>query len=455
MKKTFLFLAAFAGLALSAAAKGEDPVIIRGRVHKPGVHTVYLYNVVEGNMYQYASTRINADSVYTFALENPKEGFWYVGDNIPAMSLKHRFYLKEGERINLDLYPTKSVLTAKSKENKALAEWQDIWYEIYAPAAVFTSYRETYVGYFPLLEKTLAKRDAFRKKINTGNKSFDAYLQWMIDNDTETAAVGYLQTPQSKHPKKEDYPAYYRTIVQPGKYADARVLQLGDAGRRISSYMMFSRMINPAQGAPTIDEQLSLVANDTLKGFVLVNSMGRYKVQEMLQTEMAPYEKYLLTDSLKAKYKAYDRSLATLGKGTKAFPFNYPDIEGKNVSLASLKGQVVLVDTWATWCGPCKAEIPHLKQLEKELEGHKIAIVSLSVDKKADEQKWKDFVKNEKLGGIQLYANGSDEFLKYYNITGIPRFLVFDQQGNIVTVDAPRPSSPDLKKLLLSVEKRS
>jgi hypothetical protein len=59
-------------------------------------------------------------------------------------------------------------------------------------------------------------------------------------------------------------------------------------------------------------------------------------------------------------------------------------------------------------------------------------------------------VAKEGLGGTQLYAKGWSDFTKYYDINAIPRFLVFDQQGKIVTVDSPRPSQSALKELLLN-----
>ncbi len=100
--------------------------------------------------------------------------------------------------------------------------------------------------------------------------------------------------------------------------------------------------------------------------------------------------------------------------------------------------------------GPVKKEIPHLKKLEEELRDKNIAFVSISVDVEKDKEKWKNFVEKEQLTGIQLYAKGWSDFTNYYDIHAIPRFLVFDQEGKIVTVDSPRPSMPELKELLLS-----
>ncbi|WP_421919897.1 thioredoxin domain-containing protein [Marinifilum sp.] len=137
-----------------------------------------------------------------------------------------------------------------------------------------------------------------------------------------------------------------------------------------------------------------------------------------------------------------------LEKGAPSAPFNYPDVNGKMVSLESLKGKFVYIDLWATWCGPCKKEIPFLQKLEHEYAGKDIHFVSISSDKPEDVEKWKAMVKEKNMGGIQLHANGDQEFAKAYKVQGIPRFILLDKEGKIVEINAPRPSSEEIRPLL-------
>ncbi|MEZ4779336.1 MAG: TlpA disulfide reductase family protein [Flavobacteriaceae bacterium] len=129
---------------------------------------------------------------------------------------------------------------------------------------------------------------------------------------------------------------------------------------------------------------------------------------------------------------------------------NYENHSGGTTSLSDLKGKYVYMDVWATWCGPCKVEIPFLKEVEKEFHDKNIEFVSISVDKAKDHEKWVTMVNDKELGGIQLFAdnNWDSKFVKDYYINGIPRFILIDPDGNIVTPDAPRPSSPKLKEML-------
>ncbi|WP_194768156.1 TlpA family protein disulfide reductase [Tamlana sp. I1] len=139
-----------------------------------------------------------------------------------------------------------------------------------------------------------------------------------------------------------------------------------------------------------------------------------------------------------------------LAKGQESPKFvNFENYLGGSTSLDDLKGKYVYIDVWATWCGPCKAQIPALQEIEKAYHGKNIEFVSVSVDSAKDHDKWKAMVAEKELGGIQLFADNSfkSKFVTDYAIKGIPRFILVDPNGNIVSADAPRPSDDKLKDL--------
>ena len=151
-----------------------------------------------------------------------------------------------------------------------------------------------------------------------------------------------------------------------------------------------------------------------------------------------------------SNYETEHANYVGLNTGDPSPKFNYPDQNGKNVSLDDLKGKYVYVDVWATWCGPCKKEIPFLKEMDEEYKGKNIAFVSLSIDKMEHKDKWLKMIEDEDLKGIQILADNdwNSEFVTAYNIKGIPRFILIDTEGNIVNSNAPRPSDPYLKEVL-------
>jgi thiol-disulfide isomerase/thioredoxin len=158
----------------------------------------------------------------------------------------------------------------------------------------------------------------------------------------------------------------------------------------------------------------------------------------------------LMTLSTDAKFKAdlttKFAKIKTLIAGNASPKFEYENFKGGKTSLESLKGKYVYIDVWATWCGPCRREIPSLQKVEEQYQGKNIEFVSLSIDAKKDYDKWRKFVEEKKLGGIQLVADNdwNSQFAKDYAIEGIPRFILIDPNGNIVSADAPRPSDAKL-----------
>lgn len=170
--------------------------------------------------------------------------------------------------------------------------------------------------------------------------------------------------------------------------------------------------------------------------------------EEVIKLEKESNDK--LINFFQSNYDNEHVKYVGLGKGDPSPSFNYPDQNGKNVSLESLKGKYVYVDVWATWCGPCKKEIPFLKEMDEAYKGKNIAFVSLSIDKMEHKDKWLKMIKDEDLKGIQIMADKdwSSEFVTDYKIQGIPRFILIDTEGNIVDSNAPRPSDPYLKEVL-------
>lgn len=155
-----------------------------------------------------------------------------------------------------------------------------------------------------------------------------------------------------------------------------------------------------------------------------------------------------------AQYQEQQKINKALAKGNPSPEFNdYVNYAGGTSSLKDFRGSYVYIDVWATWCGPCKYEIPFLEKVEKKYHDKNIKFVSLSIDNKRDEQKWRDMIKAKNMGGIQLLADKdyNSQFIKDYFIYGIPRFILLDPEGKIVDYDAPRPSEEKLITLFASL----
>lgn len=140
---------------------------------------------------------------------------------------------------------------------------------------------------------------------------------------------------------------------------------------------------------------------------------------------------------------------------TAAPSFDYVNYAGGKTKLEDLRGKYVYIDVWATWCGPCRGEIPFLQKVEEKYKSKNIAFISISIDVQKDFEKWKTFVKDKSLGGIQLFADKdwNSDFTKAFGINSIPRFILIDPSGKVVDADAARPSENKLVEKLDSLLK--
>ena len=146
----------------------------------------------------------------------------------------------------------------------------------------------------------------------------------------------------------------------------------------------------------------------------------------------------------------FGQEVKVLKAGMESPDFKYKDVNGKTVSLKDLRGKYIYIDVWATWCTPCRGELPDLKKLEEKMKGKKICFLSISIDK--DIEKWKNMVKEEELGGIHVNTGGEQKFLKAYQIKGIPRFILLDKEGKIVNPEMTRPSQKVTLETLMNLE---
>jgi peroxiredoxin len=135
--------------------------------------------------------------------------------------------------------------------------------------------------------------------------------------------------------------------------------------------------------------------------------------------------------------------------GQNAVELSLPDMNGKMVSLSELKGKVVLIDFWASWCGPCRHNNPKLVKLYNKYHGRGLEIYGISLDE--DPNSWIRAVHHDRLNWIQVIDDKGWEAssANAYGVDMIPSSFLIDQQGVIQTINEEGPElEKSIKNLL-------
>lgn len=377
--------------------------------------------------------------------------------NLATKNNRSSLYLAKGTKLTINaddknFGPTLKYTGAGSTENQYLYEKLGVANkmmgnvtEFYAldETAFLSKLKEVKSAMTSLLEKAKITDAAFRKK---EAKSIDYFEQLQLLNYPSYHAhyaklEGYV--PSESFPKfntqidldnEEDFlfSSPYKQIVAT-KFNNDLYAKIGNENEEYT-YKFALPEIKKVKSPAIRNAHIQNVAYEVGAGNPEATQL--YNEIMMLSTDT----------KFKADLTTKFNKIKTLTPGNISPKFDYENFKGGKTSLESLKGKYVYIDVWATWCGPCRREIPSLQKVEEQYHGKNIEFVSLSIDAKKDYDKWRKFVEEKKLGGIQLFADNdwSSKFVTDYAIEGIPRFILVDPSGNIVSADAPRPSDPKL-----------
>lgn len=454
MKRSLLCFALF---MLTFSVSAQISSTVEGVWEKGKSKNIKLFAIENSNYKEVASSRVDENGRFILAFYPAKEGF-YILDN-------YNFYFKPGDKLSVKITDGSYELTGKNTpENKELSNWEQLTTPL---KEMRKRSRATYLDFFPLLEKT---EKEMNYKINTPNKVFNNTFIKYRELNLLDIAMNFLFAPRTAHPRKEDFPDYFRKIDLKKILADPFVLDyphgLSLVGRSKilpvwtgeSKNIKTGNDLTASPEAGIIDnEELMNAADPIVRAELVLLYAKNKKVLVVFDQYADLYSKYLTTDEQRQRLNEQRFSLIKNTKGDPAIDFTFADVNGKPHALSDFKGKVVYVDVWATWCGPCQKEMPHLKKLEAEYKNNaNIVFIGVSVDKGKDMQKWKEFLVREKLPGIQIFAGdeASEKLMKPYKISGIPRFILVDKNGNLISANAPRPSSPDIRAVLNDVLKK-
>lgn len=229
-----------------------------------------------------------------------------------------------------------------------------------------------------------------------------------------------------------DLDQYREFIAEAAHVLDADNRDETDAYPRAVAQMRF--IADRFEAGKTRDVLLHRLAN------AYVTRFGIEDIQDMENI----YRTYVQDPVLVAKYDAAREKWNLASDGKPSPDFKGVDVNGKEYTLADFRGKYVYIDVWATWCGPCRQEIPYLKKLDEDYKDAQIVFLSLSVDQ--DKAKWEKMVKEQSMSGVQLHIGQNSSFQQAYKIEGIPHFILLDREGRIIDKKMSRPSMDEVTR---------
>ncbi|MBT2560200.1 AhpC/TSA family protein [Pedobacter sp. ISL-68] len=251
------------------------------------------------------------------------------------------------------------------------------------------------------LTGSVATKEEFKKLSLKGNSEQEDYLKFSKHSDSLLVEYSKLNDSAAR------------------AVGEAKVTMQGQADKMLR-VATFGAAEDYIQSHP--DKYLSV---DMLVS--ILPNLDPSKARE-LYDGLTPFLKGSSSGKLMAGYlKA--ASHGELGNYIAEFVLN--DVDGKSVKFSEFKGKYVLIDFWASWCAPCRAENPNVLKLYKEFKDKNFTVLGISLDTKTED--WKKAIKEDGLPWTQLLdKRGKDSLSGYYGITGIPSNFLVDPEGKIV-----------------------
>ena len=434
MKKSLLILMSLFVALASSAQRARFELSFTSKVPAE-VSKVYVRPLNISDEAATVTLRLKGDK-YTASVPVSESGFYEVVMVVNKGQWLTTVYSPKSKKKELEIELGAAGLAEMSTvDNKALSSMN---------ALVYLNNRKLWLNeglqdaeLKSLVESYMAVADS----IISADKPSAAVVQYMKAWAYTAAQTCYSSIPRAQKRKAKEIP-FTKEDVLPSA---VEVLD-NESASLVPAAVQFVYSAVSASGGLEIDKMLDALYNEykceAMRGKVSAMLLNRFLTRHNyamdfdggLEYLKGIVEKYALSDKYVNEYLKHKAVLVGAD-----FPEEVVLVtpEGKEVDFSSFKGKYVYVDMWASWCGPCCREVPHLQALEKEFEGSDIVFVSISTD--ADADSWKAKLKELDMHGNQLHDRDG-KLSQILNVGGIPFFVVYDKEGKLHTYGALRPS---------------
>jgi thiol-disulfide isomerase/thioredoxin len=447
--KNFLSIVLIIGLFSCQEENKIDYVIVSGVVENPTADTIFL------NAHDYNSSHLiplNADHSFRDTLRI-REGYYSLKQ--PKV-ISTEIYLKPGFDLQISLNTEQiqqvSYSGKGSGENNFLAKKNNFGKDIKHSISLQKNNKDRIIILLDSLKGL--KNDLLLKYQNTLDKNFEYIESKNIELDQVAiiCSMRHLQHGLKGYRLADTFPDLFKNIaaninnekllISPSflpylklYFDNLLTKEIKKVGKVEDLYMWYLNSFDREIKNPKIKDETIFFWKKMIFPYI--------GDPEELDRLISHILSLISDENYKIELREKLEKLRKTKKGAAAPLFELYDYNDDLVKLEDLKGKVVYIDIWATWCGPCKAEIPHLKKLEAHFKGQDISFVSIAYkDKK---EKWMKMVEDKNMGGIQLFAPDANiPFFTDFDVSSIPRFILLNKEGKIISPETYRPSYPQI-----------
>jgi thiol-disulfide isomerase/thioredoxin len=474
MKKITLFLFCFYFISKGVAQNAVQPLVIQGKLTNSAEKMLKIFFEDDNGKFLLDTIKLNESGEFylkTYKIARPQRTS--IQQNNTQIN---RIYVAPGYDLRItgdaadyiSLSKTKRINGIGGESNQYRVKLDSIlvtrndrtaWYELKTDELIqfLKKSKALEDSVLNIVFKKPAKQDkyfnTFKKMIELDNQSLNFYmlLQHLEMGKYSAAQMRELvakNTPvafskgisHDEYLLSEDYkswvlPLYYTyeqrldllrdsaSVKQPG-YTLGKIKQLFTG--KVRDYYL-NRYVEKKIGGSNSIEQLNIA-------------------QKEIQVFVEAINNPALKKNLSSSFTEKKQQLMQVQIGKPAPAFTLPSDHGKVFNLADFKGKVIYIDLWASWCGPCRQEMPAYKKLSDKFKTNpQIAFVSIAVHD--GEKEWRTALREEKPDWLQLYDKDGT-VAQSYIANAIPKYILIDKEGKMLSFDAPSPGNAQAEQLI-------
>jgi peroxiredoxin len=418
---------------------------------------VVLYKVENGEAQKIRVKLPEEQDTIQFSFPMEKEGAYFIQRVGKGGMFSHVIYLKPGDNKLVDISNHSAVdfdckVVSPNIETVYLQNWIDRLNDIYKLGNNRYKRDEFISAYGNLVKEA----EQLKRNSRTSNQHFNYVFASKVDADIlylKAAAFFFFGSRlNAGYDSTERNRQFYQSLTGK-KFCYASILH-SEHGLELVKFSMGYNLLRKYGSekqmlATSFVEKAKSICSDSIRLAYVISWIPNINSYEQFKINIEPFKKLFTTTDLKKAYQKKVDELTVYAKGAPAYNFTLKDTKDQTVSMSDFKGKVVVMDIWAMWCAPCLAEKPYFQKVEESFKDRNdIVFIGVSHDGQAKKEIWKNFVAKKGFKNIELLSEYTESIGKYYKIDGIPRFMIFDKEGKIVTVDAPRPSDPQFRSLI-------